>query len=109
MLSYSYWKTHYAGDAGVVGKRIEIARHQGTVIGVAPKGFMGAMPGLRQDVWVTLDPLGTGGWRITHRGAYWLNVVGRLRPGVSREHGDRRILTPSCGASWRLIRTIIWA
>ncbi len=84
VLSYSYWKTHYGGDPGVVGRRIEIARHQGTVIGVAPEGFIGAMPGLRQDAWVTLDPLGTGGWRITHRGSYWLNVVGRLRPGVSR-------------------------
>jgi predicted permease len=44
------------------------------------------MPGLRDDLWVTLDPLGTDVWRITHRsgGAVWLNVIGRLRPGVSR-------------------------
>ena len=93
VLSYSYWKTHYAGDPAVVGKRIEIARRQGTVIGVAPKGFIGAMPGLRQDAWITLDPLGTGGWRITHRGTYWLNVVGRLRPGVSRETATQDIDT----------------
>ncbi len=75
VLGYSFWKTHYAGDPGVVGKSLEIARHQVTVIGVAPEGFIGAMPGLRQDVWVTLDPLGTGGSRITHRGTYWLNVL----------------------------------
>jgi predicted permease len=44
------------------------------------------MPGLRDDLWVTLDPLGTDVWRITHRsgGAVWLNVIGRLRPGVRR-------------------------
>jgi hypothetical protein len=93
VLSYSFWKTRYAGDTGIVGKRIEIARHQGTVIGVAPEGFIGAMPGLRQDVWVTLDPLGTGGWRITNRGAYWLNVVGRLRPGVSRANATQDLDT----------------
>ncbi len=84
ILSYSFWKTHYAGDPGIVGKSLEIARHQVTVIGVAPEGFIGAMPGLRQDVWVTLNPLGTDQWRVTHRGTYWLNVLGRLRPGGSR-------------------------
>jgi predicted permease len=86
ILSYSLWKTRYAADPAIVGKSIEVARHPVTVIGVAPEGFVGAMPGLRDDLWVTLDPLGTDVWRITHRsgGAVWLNVIGRLRPGVSR-------------------------
>src|SRR5580658_4265757 len=86
VLSYSLWKTRYAADPAIVGKSIEIARHPVTVIGVAPEGFVGAMPGLRHDLWVTLDPLGTDVWRMTHRsgGAVWLNVIGRLRPGVSR-------------------------
>jgi predicted permease len=87
VLSYSLWKTRYAEDRAIVGRSIDIARHPVTVIGVAPEGFVGAMPGLRDDLWVTLDPLGTDEWRITHRdgGAVWLNVIGRLRPGVSRD------------------------
>jgi predicted permease len=84
VLSYSLWKTRYAGDAAIVGKSIEIARHPVTVIGVAPEGFLGAMPGIRQDVWVTLNPIGTSQWQMTHRSGNWLNVLGRLRPGVSR-------------------------
>ncbi|HXC97665.1 MAG TPA: ABC transporter permease [Edaphobacter sp.] len=86
VLGYSLWKTRYAEDPAIVGKSIEIARHPVTVIGVAPEGFVGAMPGIREDLWVTLDPLGTDAWRMTHRsgGAVWLNVIGRLRPGVSR-------------------------
>jgi predicted permease len=87
VLSYSLWKTRYAADPAIVGKAIEIARHPVTVIGVAPEGVTGAMPGLREDLWVTLDPLGTEVWRMTHRSggnAVWLNVIGRLRPGVSR-------------------------
>jgi predicted permease len=85
VLGYSLWKTRYAADPAIVGKAIEIARHPVTVIGVAPEGVTGAMPGLREDLWVTLDPLGTDEWRMTHRsgGAVWLNVIGRLRPGVS--------------------------
>ena len=67
VISYSLWKTHFAGDPGIVGKPLEIAHHLVTVIGVAPKGFVGAAPGLRHDMWITLDPLGTGGWRMTER------------------------------------------
>ena len=86
VLGYSLWKTRYAEDPAIVGKSIEVARHPVTVIGVAPEGVVGAMPGIREDLWVTLDPLGTDEWRMTHRsgGAVWLNVIGRLRAGVSR-------------------------
>jgi predicted permease len=87
VLGYSLWKTRYAKDPAIVGKSIEVARHPVTVIGVAPEGFVGAMPGLRDDLWITLNPLGTNAWRMTHRsggGAVWLNAIGRLRPGVSR-------------------------
>ncbi len=93
IISYSFWKTHFAGDPGIVGKPLEIARHPVTVIGVTPKGFVGAAPGLRHDMWVTLDPLGTGGWRMTDRSGNWLNVVGRLRPGVSREQANQDLET----------------
>ena len=84
VLSHSMWKTRYAGDPAIVGKSIEIARHRVTVIGVAPERFQGAMPGIREDVWVTLNPIGSTEWQITHRRATWLNVLGKLNPGVDR-------------------------
>ncbi len=93
ILSYSLWKTHFGGDPGIVGKPLEIAHHQVTVIGVAPKGFVGAAPGLRHDMWITLDPLGTGGWRTSARNGDWLVVLGRLRPGVSREQANQDLET----------------
>lgn len=85
VLGYSTWKVRYGADPAIVGKTIEIARHPVTVIGVAPEGFIGAMPGLRQDLWVTLNPIGSSSWLMTHRNGNWLNVIGRLRPGMSRE------------------------
>ena len=53
------------------------------------------MPGLRDDLWVTLDPLGTEVWRMTHRsgGAVRLNAIGRLRPGVSRDQAAQDLDT----------------
>jgi predicted permease len=76
-----------------VGKTIEIARHPVTVIGVAPQGFMGAMPGIREDLWATLNPIGSNAWRMTHRSAAWLNVLGRLRPGVNRDRATQDLQT----------------
>jgi predicted permease len=93
ILSYSLWKTRYASDPAIVGKSIEIARHAVTVIGVGPEGFIGAMPGIRQDAWLTLNPIGSNNWRMTHRSANFLNVVGRLRPGVNRETATQDLET----------------
>ena len=87
VLSYSLWKTRYAADPAIVGKAIALARKTVTVIGVAPEGFNGAAPGLRDDAWLTLNPIGTNAYRLTHRsgGAVWLIVIGRLRPGMGRD------------------------
>jgi predicted permease len=93
VLSYSLWKTRYGKVPAIVGKTIEVARHPLTVIGVAPEGFVGAAPGLRDDLWVTLDPLGTDVWRMTHRDSVWLIVIGRLRPGVSRDQAAQDLDT----------------
>lgn len=93
VLSYSLWKTTFAGDPAIVGKSIEVARHTVTVIGVAPEGFINAMPGVRHDAWLPLDPLGTDTFRMTHRSAPYLNVLGRLAPGVSRERATKDLET----------------
>jgi predicted permease len=93
ILGYSLWKTRYAEDRAIVNKSIEIARHPVTVIGVAPEGFIGAMPGIREELWLTLNPIGSNNWRMTHRGAAFLNVVARLRPGVNREMATQDLET----------------
>ena len=91
VLSYSLWKNKYGGDPAIVGKPIELARQSGTIIGVAPEGFINAMPGVRHDAWVPIDPLGTDKWRMTHRSANYLNVLGRLKPGVTRQQATSDI------------------
>jgi predicted permease len=93
VLGYSTWQTRYAGDPQIVGKTIEIARHPVTVIGVAPEGFIGAAPGLRDDAWLTLNPLGANEYGLTHRSIDFLIVLGRLRPGMSREQATNDLDT----------------
>ena len=93
VLSYSLWKNKFGGDTAIVGKPIELARQSGTIIGVAPEGFINAMPGVRHDAWLPLDPLGTDRYRMTHRSASYLNVLGRLKPGVTRQQATNDLET----------------
>ncbi|MGB8888662.1 MAG: ABC transporter permease [Candidatus Korobacteraceae bacterium] len=87
VLGYSLWKTKFQGDPAILGKSIEIQHQPFTIIGVAPQGFIGCMPAIREDIWAPLAPSTTPGgndWNVLHRENTWLNVMGRLHPGVSR-------------------------
>ena len=88
VLGDSLWKTRFGGDPAVLGKSVEIQGQPFTIIGVAPPGFVGCMPAIREDLWVPLAPgtaPGSNDWNVLHRENSWLNVVGRLRPGVNRQ------------------------
>ncbi|MGC2617436.1 MAG: ADOP family duplicated permease, partial [Acidobacteriaceae bacterium] len=86
VLGYSLWKTQFAGDPGIVGKSIEIQHQPFTIIGVAPEGFVGCMPAIREEIWAPLAASTTAGSndQILRRDDVWLNVLGRLRPGVTQ-------------------------
>ena len=94
VLGYSLWKTRFGGDPGVVGKSIEVQHQAFTIIGVAPEGFIGCMPAIREDIWAPLAPSTTPGandWNVLHRESNWLNVMGRLRPGVSQRQATQDV------------------
>ncbi|MGH9403342.1 MAG: ADOP family duplicated permease, partial [Terriglobia bacterium] len=87
VISYALWRSHFASDPSAVGRTLQINRHNYTVVGVAPPHFQGCATGLRDDVWIPLvmDREVWGSNRPEDRGIFWLNVLGRLRPGVARE------------------------
>jgi len=92
VLGYSLWKTRFGGDPAIIGKSVEIQHQPFTIIGVAPQGFIGCMPAIREDLWAPLAPCTAAGcndWSVLHRENTWLNVIGRLRPGVSRPVGTQ--------------------
>src|SRR5437868_1493649 len=45
VLSYGYWKARFAGDRGVVGKKIVVNGSSVTIVGVSQQGFDGVEPG----------------------------------------------------------------
>lgn len=90
MLSYDYWKTRFSGDPSIIGKNAAVNGHNYTVIGVAEQGFDGVELGfitqifipvmMRAQVIANSDQLD-----FNNRRQRWVNVFGRLKPGVSAE------------------------
>jgi putative ABC transport system permease protein len=93
VISYSVWQSHFALDRSVVGKTIQINRHSYTIIGVTPREFRGCKTGLRTDIWIplTMDQAVWGSNRPDDRGTFWLNVLGKLRPGITDRQAEAEL------------------
>ncbi len=93
VIGYAVWQNHFAEDPQIIGKTIQINRHPYTVIGVAPRDFTGCATGLRTDLWIPL-PMDRDVWgsnRLDYRGAVWLNALGKLRPGVTKNQAEAEL------------------
>src|SRR5690349_16981409 len=93
VIGHAVWQNHFAGDPQIVGKKIQINRHPYTVVGVAPRDFTGCAPGLRAELWIPLsmDRDVWGADRPVRRGTFWLNVLGKLRPGVTKNRAEAEL------------------
>ncbi len=75
VLSYHFWQTALRGDAGVLGRAIQLRGEPYTVVGVMPRDFRVETP---VDVWTPLRPARNG-----EGGGINYHVIARLRPGAS--------------------------
>jgi putative ABC transport system permease protein len=77
VMSEAFWRTRFNADPGVVGREIRLDGSLWTVVGIVPQDFQ--LLG-QTSIWamrpITNLPPGA-------RGAYMLQAVGRLKPGVS--------------------------
>ena len=79
LLSHALWAREFARDAGIVGRAASLDGAPYTVLGVLPESFQFARVG-EAEAWVPIDRAASMRER---RSVSWLNVVGRLRPGVT--------------------------
>lgn len=104
VLSHDLWRNRFDSDPDVLGKTLEVNRRAYTVVGVAPPRFRGAKTGLRTDLFVpiTMKREVWGGSSLAERGNAWLNVLGRLRPGVdaARAESETNLLMASLVADF---------
>lgn len=87
VLSHGLWQITFGGDAGVLGRPLELNDRQYEVVGVMPPGF--DYQGARlwtSAIWTVPDPpFEDGEDPSLNRGAEYIDVVGRLREGISLE------------------------
>jgi predicted permease len=93
VLGYSFWRKHFGGDPGVIGKHVRIDGHPAVVTGVVPKSFRGTYLALEIDGYIAVDDLGVVDpdvkrWLYHNRKARPLEVFGRLKPGVTVAAAD---------------------
>lgn len=88
VISESLWRRRFHADPAIVGRSVKLNRHDFTIIGIAPAGFLGSLNGLAFDLWVPLqrhgDLMGPSKWLET-RGWASLHMLGRLAPGATLE------------------------
>jgi len=90
VISEDMWRARFGSDRSIIGRTIQINRRLYTIVGVAPPDFQGCKTGLRADVWIPLgmDQFVWGSNRPEDRGSFWLNVLGKLKPGVDRRQTE---------------------
>ena len=90
VLSYSLWQRRFGGDPSVVSRTIQLDGRTMNVVGVMPAGFH--FPDRETEVWIPLaftpDLL-----EENNRGSHFLNVIARLKPGVTTSQAQADLNT----------------
>jgi putative ABC transport system permease protein len=106
VLSHGFWQSRFGGDPTILGRTVRLAGmgiDQRTVVGVLSAGFSVA----DGQAWV---PLVEAAGQPGSYAPYGMNVMGRLRPGVSPEQASAELrglvdeLTPVHPTQFREIR-----
>jgi predicted permease len=94
VLSYTYWQRRFAGSPAVLNQVVTINRTPVTIVGVAPRGFAGVAATQSPDIFMPLMMKAeiTPTWNdLDNRRSRWLNIVGRLQPGLTADAAKARL------------------
>jgi predicted permease len=103
VLSHETWQSVFGGDPSIVGRNITLDRNTYTVVGVMPKGFEFPIQTPAPQLWTSLADDATDKDPITaQRGAHMVNLVGRLKPGVSvaQANADLNVIAQNLAAQY---------
>jgi putative ABC transport system permease protein len=86
IVGYRIWRNRYAGDPNVVGKLTRINGQPAVIVGVMPEGMQFPQ---NNDIWAVFVPTE----QQERRTSRFLNVFGRVRPGISRSEAQTELNT----------------
>jgi predicted permease len=85
VLGHAFWRRHFGGDPGVVGRPVPLGGKGVTVLAVLPAGFREIEADLDRDLWMppATWTLLSDAAEFTRRDARWFDVLARRQAGVS--------------------------
>ena len=92
LINKSFWQSHYAGNANVLGQKLIINDVPYTIIGVLPDIIPEWFRDYRIQIWEPFLPV-PGIWDEKSRGGRDFGGIGRLRPGVTLEQAQADLAT----------------
>jgi putative ABC transport system permease protein len=100
VVSYAFWQRELGRDPSPIGRKITLNYHPTEIIGVTPPGFFGLEVGRSYDVAVPICSQAVlwseGNW-LDAGTVWWLNVMGRLKPGSTPEKVNAQLAAISPG------------
>lgn len=97
VISYPFWQSQFAGDPSITNRTVRLDGKLFPIVGVAASGFFGVEIGHRFEVAVPIcsDPMfwEPGKGHIVSRTAWWLSIMGRMKPGMTLERAQTQIQT----------------
>jgi predicted permease len=89
VISYAYWQFRFAGDPGVIGRKVVVNGYPVTIVGVSHLGFDGVEPGttvqLRIPMMMKREITGEQFYSLNNRRGRFAQAFGRLKPGMTLE------------------------
>src|SRR5215203_5743863 len=94
ILSHDLFKRRFNSDPSILNQAITLEGRSFTVVGVMPPSFEFPIQNDPVELWTTIAGDASGSEPVTNqRGAHFLQVIGRLKPGVSKEQAQSEITT----------------
>ncbi len=100
VISYSLWRSEFEGKDSVIGSTIVIYNRPTQVIGVTPPSFFGLDIGREFEVALpecSVPSFIPGDSTLERRDVFWLEVMGRLKPGGSLGQASAQLEAASPG------------
>lgn len=88
LLSFALWQRRFGGDSGIVGQSLTLNGESHVVVGVMPARFQ--FPSSDDQAWV---PMALTQQESGNRNRHYLQVLARLKPGVSLAQAQSEMST----------------
>jgi predicted permease len=84
VLSDTYWTRRFGRDPSVLGGSFRLRTAVFTIVGIAPRGFLGETTGEAVNIWLPLSAQpGAPAWLWSGHSTTWLRILARRQPGVT--------------------------